>query len=356
MKILWKYLWIRLTTTLLALLTIFSLIITVWDISERLSIFHDEGIPVSKAITDYYIYFTPFFLIMIFPLLVFMSTLFTISRLAQRWEIIALYNGGISFNQILTPILLWGTLLSFLQLLFSHLVQPAFADKKIEFEQTRLGWYLPTRTSIILRLGENTTMWLNEFDSEKKRGYTVLMDRFSGNKLEERLRANQLIWIDSPNYWLLVNVSHWKWSENHYDVFKYDTLPVYLNITPSELKEVAEFIDELKTSELQDLIQKERAKGSSYVRELEAKLHERWASSVVLLILVLMGARIGSRKTRGGTGWHIALGLLFGFGYVFLARVCLMIILSSSLPAFTGVWIPVLIYAIITALVYKLRM
>lgn len=359
--ILWRYLFQMLTVSLMALLFIFTLIITVWDLSERLSVFHSEGISVLEALTEYYVYFTPFFLILIFPFLVFLSVLFTISRLAQRLEIIALYNGGISFGQILVPVMLWTLFWAGVETGLVHQIQPQIARKKIAFERERLQWYFSTAREVVLRLQDTTYLWIGEYQPATSVGYEVYVDRFdrSGN-LKERLYALRIRWDSLQHTWWFYQVRWWIRNPESdlprmYQITRIDSMMVRMGLSPQDLHVESYVLDELTTGELIARLDLEKARGSGMIEEMEARLHERLTSPVLMVLLVLLAVRLASRKTRGGTGWHLALGLLLGFFYIFLTRVSTMIALQSPwIPAWAGVWFPVLVYLFLIFPVYRM--
>ncbi len=82
---------------------IFSVIAVAIDTSEKADDFVKSGLPTSKIITQYYFGFVPFIISMIFPLMVFIGTIFFTSKMAGKSELVAILAGGVRFNRMLRP-------------------------------------------------------------------------------------------------------------------------------------------------------------------------------------------------------------------------------------------------------------
>jgi lipopolysaccharide export system permease protein len=59
-----------------------------------------------------------------------------------------------------------------------------------------------------------------------------------------------------------------------------------------------------------------------------------------------MGVSIASRKTRGGIGVSLGMGILLSFTYILFMQVSYTFATNGNLPALLAVWIPNIIYAV----------
>src|SRR5215216_4540680 len=82
---------------------IFTVIIVVFDISERLDDFLKHEAPIDKIFLNYYAGVVPFYLNMLSPLINFIAVIFFTARMADQTEIVPILSGGVSFRRFLRP-------------------------------------------------------------------------------------------------------------------------------------------------------------------------------------------------------------------------------------------------------------
>ena len=99
MKIIDHYIIKNLLLTFFYSLFLFTFISVVIDISEKTDDFVKSGLDTKQIIMQYYIGFVPHILALLFPLFVFLSTIFFTSKMAGRSEVIAILASGTSFNR-----------------------------------------------------------------------------------------------------------------------------------------------------------------------------------------------------------------------------------------------------------------
>jgi lipopolysaccharide export system permease protein len=65
------------------------------------------------------------------------------------------------------------------------------------------------------------------------------------------------------------------------------------------------------------------------------------------MIMVVMGACIASRKIRGGSGLHLALGIVLSAGYIMVMQFSTTFSAKTTMSPLLAVWIPNFIFAIV---------
>ena len=88
-------------------------------------------------------------------------------------------------------------------------------------------------------------------------------------------------------------------------------------------------------------------------KSLIIELYRRTADPFTILIVTIMGVCIGSRKVRGGMGFHLAAGVVLGAIFVILSKFSTTFSSNLSLPPAIGVWIPNIVFGFIAILLYK---
>ena len=101
-------------------------------------------------------------------------------------------------------------------------------------------------------------------------------------------------------------------------------------------------------------IKEEEMKGSEQLVYHKIEKHKRIAFPFASIILTLIAVSIASRKTRGGIGIHLGIGILIAFTYILFMQVSTTFATNSNLPPGLAVWIPNILYMILAAiLLYK---
>ncbi|MCC7029023.1 MAG: LptF/LptG family permease, partial [Chitinophagaceae bacterium] len=70
-------------------------------------------------------------------------------------------------------------------------------------------------------------------------------------------------------------------------------------------------------------------------------------------VLSIMGACIASRKVRGVSGVHLAVGLMISAIYVFLMQFSTTFAVKGNLHPLIAVWIPNVLFGILAIFIYK---
>jgi len=106
--------------------------------------------------------------------------------------------------------------------------------------------------------------------------------------------------------------------------------------------------------ELNDYIADEELKGSEQLVYHKIEKQKRAAFPFASIILTIIAVAIASRKTRGGIGIHLGIGILIAFTYILFMQVSTTFATNSNLAPALAVWIPNLCYMVMAgALLYR---
>lgn len=189
----------------------------------------------------------------------------------------------------------------------------------------------------------------------------------------EKLSANRIEWDSTKQKWTLRD-----WSLKKIDgVFEIqqhpETVPGFattrvinqdslirgasldtaLVIRPKEFESDYRKYDGLTLNELDDYIKTLRARGSTGIEVYEVEKYTRYTSPFTIFILVFMGVIVASRKSRGGTGPQIALGFLLSFVFILFFTLFRTFAETGAMPPQISVWIPNIIFGVISIIMYK---
>lgn len=357
-KILDRYIIKKFLTTFFFMLGIIMLFAIVFDISAKLSDFIQRNATVYGVVVDYYLNFAIYYGNMFSPLIVFVSVIWFTSKMAQDTEIIPILNSGRPFRRILRPYMIGATILTLISLMFNHLVLPYANKTRLKFEE---NYYRDVHTvhDYFADFPGNQIVYFDSYRSDKSRvlGF-VIENRDKNHRLQSLLEAHKAINPDSTHEWKLYNY-HIRYIGYPNDSLVYNSSSgKYLDtVFPFQLAKMVQrntVIQTMGYSELKHYIKSQKEMGSANVAMSEMELYKRTSFPFATFVLTLIGLSVSSRKSRGGIGGNIAIGLFLVFVFIFTMKVTAVAAENVGLPPIIAVWIPNLIFGVIGIVLYRL--
>lgn len=342
---------------------IFSVIAVVIDTSEKTDDFVKSGLSSWQIITQYYIGFVPFIISMIFPLMAFIAVIFFTSKMAGRSEIVAMLAGGIKYNRVLRPYMIGALLLGgFFWFATQYWIPKAnvirgnfqanYIDSKSSYEQGEAG--KRSRNNYI-RVDPNTFAGLRGYDTTTKTAVNgFFLDRMDGTKLVYNLRADNIKWDTAKKGWVLENAVERKINGLQESIKMIPRMDIKLNIKPNEIRPDKYLKDKLTTPQLMRFIEAEEARGSEGLNDFKVERYRRDATPVSLFILTLIGVAVASRKTRGGSGLNLAVGIITAAIFVVMDKFSLTFSTKGNFPPLLAAWMPNIIFTFVAIWLYRL--
>ncbi|HEX2683198.1 MAG TPA: LptF/LptG family permease [Ferruginibacter sp.] len=360
MKKIDRYILLKYLTTFFFCLILFTAIVVVVDISEKTDNFVKSKLPVSRIITDYYFGFIPRIDAMLFPLFVFISVIFFTSKMAGRSEIIAILSSGVSFRRFLLPYVVGGILLSaFLWMGYQYIVPKAnlkwanFEIKYIDGPVNPESNNSSRKRNMYFKMDSNTYVGISDYGTASKLGNGFFVQRYSNNKLLYNLRSTHFNWDSTTLKWKLYNVVERRLDSISERVSRSDELLMPYNFKPRDLRRDDYMKDQLPTPELDEFIKQEKARGSEMLNTLLVERYNRDAIPVSVLILTIIGAVLASRKIRGGSGVHLAVGVIISVLYILFSRFSIVFATKGNFTPFIASWTPNMFFGVLAFYLYK---
>jgi lipopolysaccharide export system permease protein len=122
---------------------------------------------------------------------------------------------------------------------------------------------------------------------------------------------------------------------------------------PIDLRKDDYLKDQMSTKELNAFIEMERMRGSEMLNTLLLERYNRDAIPVSVLILTIIGAALASRKVRGGSGLHLALGVIISMLYILFSRFSIVFATKGNFTPLLAAWTPNIIFGILAFYLYK---
>lgn len=337
------------------LTSLFSLITIVFDVSEKIDDFLNADATVWMIIFEYYVSFVPYISMMLGPLFIFLTVVFLTSRMAMRTEIVAILSSGISYYRFIRPYMIATAILSVFVYGAYHYVLPMANKKRLAFENEHIRHaYRNYDKNIHMKLDNGDYIYLEHYNTKDSICYKFAMESFTDGELNFKLRTNRAVWNSKKKSWGLSNYFIRQIDGQDEYIREGVFMDTTIALVPQDFGRKDDAMENLTTPELEKFIEKEKKRGSPLIKQYEVKLYERTAKTVSIFVLVLIGICLSSRKTRGGTGLHIAFSIFLAVSYMFIEKVTTTYAINTGLAPIYGVWTPVVLYAFISAyLLYK---
>ena len=330
-------------------------IAVVFDFNEKQDRFMSHDAPWSAIIFDYYLNFIPYFANLFSPLFVFIAVIFFTSKLAENSEIIAMFSTGMSFKRMLRPYMLSAAIIAVVTFGLGAYIIPKGSVTRINFEDKYYkSRKMNTARNIQLEVDSGVIAYIDRFENYSNTGYRFSLDKFKGKQLVSHLTARSITYDTATVH---------KWIVKDYMIREMDGMKEIITqgarIDTTLFMEPADFLimknqQEMLTSpQLSEYIDRQKQRGFANIKEFEIEYHKRIAMSFASFILTLIGVSLSSRKTKGGMGLHLGIGLALSFSYILFQTIASTFAVNGNMPPAIAVWIPNILYSFIAFYLYQ---
>jgi lipopolysaccharide export system permease protein len=191
------------------------------------------------------------------------------------------------------------------------------------------------------------------FDTSTKRGSLFILQEIVQNKLVKNIRAEYLLYDTIYKKWMLQSVVIRTIDGIRETVEQVDSMAINLNFKPYEFVKTDFTKDVLTTPELTELIRKEKLRGKEGINDLIVERYRRDASPVSIIILTVIGVSVSSRKVRGGSGLHLAIGFITASLFILTDRFSTIFSTKGNFPPLLAAWTPNIIFIVVAIYLYK---
>ncbi len=339
-------------------LLFFTMISIVIDISEKTEDFVRSHLSPWQLFLQYYIGFIPFILATLMPIITLITVIFFTSKMAGNSEIIAIISSGINYNRWLRPYLITGIFLGMVLWFLINFIVPKTNIIKNRFEaqyidaNSTYNKLLRTNNNIYFRMDSTTYCGIINYNDERMESGGFYIFKFKNKQLVYNLRSHGLQYDTARKGWKLMNI-YQRWVKNNGEKVEMKDVEYRDFIfKPADLTRDRYTKDKLNLPELKHLLYLEELRGSERAKELKIELYRRQSTPIMLVLLVLVGAITAGRKVRGGSGVHIALGIILSSFFVLLDRFSTIFATKGNLPPLLATTVPLIIFAIVVNFFY----
>jgi lipopolysaccharide export system permease protein len=354
-KIIDRYILAKFLSTFLFVVTVLTLVICVIDFVEKNEDFIQNKPGLAKILGVYYLNFAPYYANMLSPITVFIAAVFVTVQLATRTEIIAILSSGVSFLRFMVPYFIGSIIIGVCIFFLNGYVIPRANSKRVAFEVQYLkDQFTYSGRNIHLKVGPTTYAYLESYSNQLNTGYRFTLESIINRKLTVKTTADRFVWVPQKKCWRLetytIRTFDSTGKENFVEGVALDTV---LRLTPQDFSSDYMRYETLTTPELTDYLAEMQMRGADNTTPYQIEKYLRVTYPFAIVILTIIAVILSARKSRGGAGFQITLGLILAFVYIIFFIMSRSIAQAGFMNPLLACWLPNIVFTGIGVLLYK---
>jgi len=318
------YLASRFLRMILVAVTSFVIVFVSVDAFDHFTRWVDKDISVGAFMT-YYFYGLPYIIVLVLPVAVLLSSLFLISSLSRKNELVAMRAAGISIPRIFLPLLIVGGVMSIFELGVGDFIVANATYQQTQVKRIEIDGQEPInysrRSNYAHRSPDGSILDIGFFNGQTEAMDDVTIEWFDdSSRVTRRLDMDRMVWLDSS--WTGIGTTDRIFGPSGALVFSTaDTLPIPEIIeTPENFGSRQKAPGEMNFIELRNYIASVDNAGGDSRGDL-VEFYLKFFFPLSNLIMVFVGAPLALRNPRSGKSSSIGLAILLAFIFFSLLRL-----------------------------------
>lgn len=327
MNIFSRYLLRRFFLTFFVSLFCFILIFDLVNLIENIGKYVESG---ARAIDIalYYLYFTPFVVVLTCPIATLLAAIFSIGLLAKTNELTAMKAAGVSIYRIAVVLMTGGVAIAGGLWVFGEVILPeANFQKNIikaeRIERRKADTANVYRNQMFQGL-DGRIFQFGNYISKSATGEDVLIQTFDGKTLRQIITAERLVWRDTVWWGRKVSIraigdldsAARPISSESYDSLAFPSFRERPNFFEDWFSRQDAY--SMGYFKLKRFIEVSRALGKDVTAQV-VDLYNKTSFPLINIIIILIGVALASNPRRAGLG--ISFGLSMGISFIFFTMV-----------------------------------
>jgi lipopolysaccharide export system permease protein len=290
--------------SMLAFWTVFIIV----DLVENLDKFIDKGVPFTY-VALYYVYYSPYVLILVAPVGVLLATLFAVGFLAKTNELLAMRAAGMSLWRLAVPFLIMGLIVTALAFTAGETIYPEFEKRRVELRERSIkGTVEPARMllqNVFVTGAEGRIYHFRTFNTKQNLGTDVTVQTIAQGRLTKTVETKRLWYQDT--IWVAEEGGIRTFdpvgdSATGYESFQQTFFVVRKRVNPQQMtyRDLRRSVDRLH-----------KTGGDPRLEETELAL--KIAFPFINLIVVMIGFPIAARTKHAGMALNFGIAMMITF-------------------------------------------
>jgi lipopolysaccharide export system permease protein len=292
-----------------------------------------------------FIYSLPGVVVLTIPMSCLLASLLGFGGMSANSELVALKSAGISFGRIVRPLVIASVMISITAFLMNETVVPL--SERIAANILRYDVFLSAppllKEDVFVREEAKGSLkrvfYIGMVNPGTGEMNDILVQEFVDGKINRLVSAPRGKWI---------NGSWWIYDGQVFEVgpdgsvsilFSFDSQTLNLSILPADIDTNTSDPSEMSLKELYTTIRSASLQGND-TSALKMLLHLRIAVPWASVVLVLVGAAVGSRPQRSSSGMGLGLSVMIVFSYYVVMSLFKALGEAGQVPVLIAAWAP----------------
>src|SRR5437867_8911663 len=331
----------------------------IFDVSDNISAFIDNHIPLS-LVARYYATQLPQVFIILLPVSLLLSLLFTLGRMSRANEIVSMLTAGVSLPRVLRPLIGMGLLTVAASMALNYSLAPhaELARKMFLSEvQARPGRYI--QGQIFRNRTDSRTWFVQNFLQRSNTFNNVqVLQQDANDNIVTNYVAARAVYRPETKTWELENarVVHYDQSGNIVDEQFFPSLKIeHWSETPFGLGSANERAEFLSLPELCEYLRFNADFPATLLAPFRTHLQYRLALPWTCFVVVCIAAPLGIGYSRRGVLSSVAAAVFLVFSMNFLVHLFLALGEGARVPAWIAAGTPHILFMTIGLYLLYLR-
>jgi lipopolysaccharide export system permease protein len=308
-------------------------------------------------------YLMPGFLVITIPMSLIVASLTTFARLSADSEITAMKASRISLYNMIRPVFLFA-LLTFAVTAFTSLVLVPGANSALKahlFSMVKSRALVGIEPGVFSSSFEGLVMYVDKMDPlYNLEGVFISDERSAREPYAIVAKRGQLLADQQAMKVTLAmqegTIHTQPRADQVYSLMRFDVARLNLDISNTliQKKSPGKSIEDIDSLALVGQIRRLRATGEPAFR-YETELHKRLSIPFACIILGLIGAPLGIRRSRSGKSAGVAIALLVFLVYYIVLSGATNLAETGTLPAYQTFWVPNVLMTVAALLFIMIR-
>jgi len=346
-RILDRYIFLELVTPFMLSMAVLTLVLFIQKMFRIAELVVSKGATLMATI-KLFIYIMPNFLVITIPMSVLVASLTAFTRLSSDSEITALKASRISLYTMLRPVVFF-TFLAFIAASFTSLVMLPSANHALKehiFNMVKSRAMVGVDPGVFTSTFDGMVIYVDKMKSlDTMQGIFISDERSSRDPFVITAKRGKLI-ADPQSFNVTLameegsihTVPH---DEQSYTLSTFEAGRLYLDINHALLPGASQGREykEMSTGELLKVRRSLRTQAAPTI-DIESELNMRFAMPFACLIIGLIGAPLGIRRSRTGKSAGIAIALTVFLVYYIILATGKNLAEAGKIPIMAAYWMP----------------
>jgi lipopolysaccharide export system permease protein len=347
-KIIDSYLLGKFIKAIILSLIIFVILMHLVHLIEHLDTYIDKHASILDVIM-FYLYYTPFIIVLTIPVAVLLGAIFTVGLMARRNELLAIKASGVSLWRVALPLMIAGLIISISVFVASEKILPYTNQRKSELRYAEIEKnpnYSEEYYTNFHRRGDYGRIFnFKLYNPNQLVGKNIQIQTYNDNRLMESIDAAELAWKDTT--WVAYNGTRTIFSsaeqpQKHDSIIPFDTLRLtYLTEKPQRFTrrkiDPRDFGYDQSIPSLKEEIANREKNGIDSTPE-KVYVMFKYSLPLTSFIIVLIAVPLAADRRRSSPAIGFAFAIGISFTYMILFEVFRTLGTSGRLSPALSAW------------------